>query len=149
MRSTTSFKLFAGSFSLPTRRLNLHSSMPKVFSGKRSLSLIVTARWRYPTVRAHKQLALNRTIQTTTILRQDPSSSPSDLDPAKQTSAPADISTEEYQELADSFMDELVTKVESLQEKKDDVDVDYSVIFTLTPAMNTVARRADNKALHI
>lgn len=45
------------------------------------------------------------------------------------TLAPAEISIEEYHERADAFMEELVGKLEELQEKRDDVDVEYTVCY--------------------
>ncbi len=46
---------------------------------------------------------------------------------AKSRLAPADISMEEYNERADAFMNELVARLEDMQEEKDDMDVEYSV----------------------
>ena len=42
-------------------------------------------------------------------------------------SAKTEISIEEYHERADEFMDALVSKLEARQEKKGDLDVEYSV----------------------
>lgn len=41
--------------------------------------------------------------------------------------APAEISIEEYHERADAFMNELVAKLEDMQDRKDDMDVEYTV----------------------
>ncbi len=40
---------------------------------------------------------------------------------------PAEISDQTYHERADAYINELVSKLESLQEEKDDVDCEYSV----------------------
>ncbi|KAI9804685.1 MAG: Mitochondrial chaperone Frataxin [Piccolia ochrophora] len=39
---------------------------------------------------------------------------------------PASLSDEEYHERADALMDEIVDKLEALQEEKGDIDVEYS-----------------------
>ncbi len=65
------------------------------------------------------------------LLEVDPNSpsssmqNPSDSTPAAP--APVEMSTEEYHQLADTLMDELVTKIEKLQEDREDVDVEYTV----------------------
>ncbi|KAI9839461.1 MAG: hypothetical protein M1819_002086 [Sarea resinae] len=39
---------------------------------------------------------------------------------------PANISVDEYHEISDGFMDELVSRLEELQEQREEVDVEYS-----------------------
>lgn len=46
-------------------------------------------------------------------------------------SAPAEISVEEYHELADAYLDTLMEKLEALQEEREEVDVEYSVCHPL------------------
>jgi len=40
---------------------------------------------------------------------------------------PAELTNEEYNELADAYMDAMVERMEQLQEESDEVDVEYSV----------------------
>lgn len=40
---------------------------------------------------------------------------------------PAVLTSEQYNELADAYMDSMVERMEQLQEERDDVDVEYSV----------------------
>lgn len=42
---------------------------------------------------------------------------------------PAELTAEQYHELADAYMDTLVERMEQLQEESDQVDVEYSVIY--------------------
>jgi hypothetical protein len=70
-------------------------------------------------------------IHTTTALRQAITPDSSTPSPPSTSSspvaAPANISLEEYHELADSYLDRLVSKLEGLSEQREDVDVEYSV----------------------
>ncbi|KAI9760748.1 MAG: Sigma-adaptin 3A [Chaenotheca gracillima] len=56
------------------------------------------------------------------------SEDPPPKDPMVQdhVAVPADITTDEYHELSDQFMDELVSKLEAIQEEKGEIDVEYS-----------------------
>lgn len=49
-----------------------------------------------------------------------------DLNPTRRTPTPADISPEEYHQLANGFFEELTASLENLQESREDVDVEYS-----------------------
>ena len=40
---------------------------------------------------------------------------------------------EEYHELADAYLDRLVSKLEGLSEQREDVDVEYNVHTSLSP----------------
>ncbi|KAL5323773.1 hypothetical protein ACEPPN_008314 [Leptodophora sp. 'Broadleaf-Isolate-01'] len=42
------------------------------------------------------------------------------------SSAPADISTEDYHELSDAYLNAVIEKLEQLQEESEEVDVEYS-----------------------
>ena len=60
--------------------------------------------------------------------------SPESEDPAPKeaesnikTAQPAELTNEQYHELADAYMDSMVERMEQLQEEKDEVDVEYSV----------------------
>ncbi|KAH8677844.1 Frataxin-like domain-containing protein [Xylariales sp. PMI_506] len=43
-----------------------------------------------------------------------------------KTATPADVTDAEYHELADEYIDELLTKYEHLQDEKGEIDVEYS-----------------------
>ncbi|KAI9820762.1 MAG: Mitochondrial chaperone Frataxin [Pycnora praestabilis] len=51
---------------------------------------------------------------------------PKDLHDGDHIAVPADISMDEYHELSDHYMDQLVSKLEQLQEEKENVDVEFS-----------------------
>ncbi len=46
---------------------------------------------------------------------------------SESASGPADITTEQFHELADQYLDALIEKLEALQEETEEVDVEYSV----------------------
>ncbi|KAH0533665.1 hypothetical protein FGG08_007602, partial [Glutinoglossum americanum] len=74
--------------------------------------------------------SLSRSIHATTALRlaitPDSSTPAPPSTTASHVAAPANISTEEYHELADDYLDHLVSKLEALSEQRDDVDVEYN-----------------------
>lgn len=45
---------------------------------------------------------------------------------------PADLSTEKFHEFADQFIEAVIGKMEQLQEKREDVDLEYSVRLILS-----------------
>jgi frataxin len=46
---------------------------------------------------------------------------------SESASGPADITTEQFHEVADQYLDALIEKLEALQEETEEVDVEYSV----------------------
>jgi frataxin len=62
-----------------------------------------------------------------------------DGQPPKQTETPkvtktaADITDDEYHAVADAYMDRLVTRLEELQDEREEVDVEYSVSLASHP----------------
>lgn len=46
---------------------------------------------------------------------------------SEHPTVPTDVSTSEYHELADAYLDNLVAKLEAEQEKRQDIDVEYAV----------------------
>lgn len=52
---------------------------------------------------------------------------PRTVEPENTASAPTEITTEEFHEAADVYIDQLVATLEELQEAREDVDVEYSV----------------------
>ena len=46
---------------------------------------------------------------------------------AAKPSQPTEISIEEFHSRSDAFLDSLVSKLEAMQEERDDVDVEYTV----------------------
>ncbi|KAF2865380.1 hypothetical protein BDV95DRAFT_612765 [Massariosphaeria phaeospora] len=51
---------------------------------------------------------------------------PPDVQASEQPTVPTDISSAEYHERADAYLEELVNKLEAAQEKRPDLDVEYS-----------------------
>lgn len=52
---------------------------------------------------------------------------PKESEDIEHPTVPSDVSTTEYNRLADEYLEELVTKLEAEAEKRSDVDVEYSV----------------------
>jgi frataxin len=52
---------------------------------------------------------------------------PKEAESSTVAAKPADLTNEEYHELADAYMDAMVEKMEQMQEERDEVDVEYSV----------------------
>ena len=46
---------------------------------------------------------------------------------SESASGPADITIERFHELADTYLEALIEKLEELQEETEEVDVEYSV----------------------
>ena len=46
---------------------------------------------------------------------------------SESASGPAEITTEQFHEVADQYLDALIEKLEALQEETEEVDVEYSV----------------------
>ncbi len=70
----------------------------------------------------------------TSLTRITPQPDPSNPEPSKKLHAgtahvaePANITEAQYHELADSYIDGIVEKLEKLQEEKEEVEVEYSV----------------------
>ena len=51
------------------------------------------------------------------------------------TRTPADISEGEYHTVADEYLDKLLTRLEQLQDAREDVDVEYSVRHPIPPSL--------------
>ncbi|KAG0646320.1 Frataxin [Hyphodiscus hymeniophilus] len=51
---------------------------------------------------------------------------PKEAESNVKAAQPAELTNEEYHELADAYMDDMVERMEQLQEEKDEVDVEYS-----------------------
>lgn len=52
---------------------------------------------------------------------------PTPKEPLSGAAKPAGITTEQYEELSNEYMDRIVEKLEQLQEEKETIDVEYSV----------------------
>jgi frataxin len=50
---------------------------------------------------------------------------------SESASGPADITIEQFHELADHYLEALIEKLEALQEETEEVDVEYSVCVPL------------------
>jgi len=58
---------------------------------------------------------------------------PPGLEEQTKVTEPTEISIEEYHEISDAYLDNIVAKLEQLQEARDDVDVEFSAgVLTLT-----------------
>jgi len=75
----------------------------------------------------------HRKFHTTPAARLDILSDASDKDagkesePHQEVTQPTPITEEEFHQKADKFFEDLVTQLESMQEEKDKLDVEYSV----------------------
>ena len=83
--------------------------------------------------------------------------SPESEDPKPKTAEsnttsakPAALTDEKYHELSDAYMDEVLQRMEQLQEERDDVDVEYSVSlllpFSIPPFAKTPVLTSNNRA---
>jgi len=52
---------------------------------------------------------------------------PTEREEVIDAAVPAELSTEEYTELSDIYMDAIVEKMDQLQEEREGIDVEYSV----------------------
>lgn len=52
---------------------------------------------------------------------------PKESEPVLVNAAPSPLETEEFHELADHYLEEVLAKVEEIQEGREDIEVDYSV----------------------
>lgn len=52
---------------------------------------------------------------------------PTPKEPTAGAARPANITAEQFEDVADTYMNIIVEKLEELQEEKEDVDVEYSV----------------------
>jgi frataxin len=53
---------------------------------------------------------------------------------SESASGPAEITTEQFHEVADQYLDALIEKLEALQEEAEEVDVEYSVSAPTPPS---------------
>jgi len=83
-----------------------------------------------PTQSLHSRALFRQFHNTTTAPKGiSPESSdppPKIPDPLEHVAAPADISNEEYHERSDDYLEDLLAKLEQLQEERAEVDVEYS-----------------------
>ncbi|KAI9777094.1 MAG: Mitochondrial chaperone Frataxin [Geoglossum umbratile] len=70
--------------------------------------------------------SIHTTPTTSRAITPDSSTPPAPSTTPSHIAAPANISIEEYHDLADRFLDSLVVKLEGLSEQRDDVDVEYN-----------------------
>jgi frataxin len=60
---------------------------------------------------------------------EDPHPKPAESN--TRAASPAELTIEEYHKLSDEYIDAVVSRMEQLQEERDDVDVEYSVSISL------------------
>lgn len=58
---------------------------------------------------------------------------PKEAEPHAIDAAPVELSNEQYNQLSDDYIDAIVSKLEELQEEREDVDVEYSVRLPSSP----------------
>lgn len=63
---------------------------------------------------------------------EEPKPPKEEVSEAGRAMQPTEVSEEEYHEHSEAFMDALNEKAEQLQEGREDVEVEYSVRFSLT-----------------
>lgn len=61
------------------------------------------------------------------IMPETDSPATKEVEPEARVTAPTELSNEEYNEAADTYINQLVATLEELQEARGDVDVEYSV----------------------
>jgi frataxin len=59
---------------------------------------------------------------------------------------PAEITDKEYHELADEYLDRVLSKLEELQDKREDIDVEYSVRQSESASIEAVQWRTANNS---
>ncbi|KAI9768550.1 MAG: Mitochondrial chaperone Frataxin [Geoglossum simile] len=99
-----------------------HQALAPSTTAARAASFFILTHHYVPT-----PTTLRKNIHTTPSTLQaitPDSSAPSPT--SSHTAAPANISIEEYHELADRFLGDLLVKLEGLSELRDDVDVEYN-----------------------
>jgi hypothetical protein len=102
--------------------VSYRASAPSTSTVRAASSFILTHHY------APTPATLRKTIHTTPTTFQAITPDSSAPSPASSPiAAPANISIEEYHELADRFLNDLVVKLEGLSEHRDDVDVEYNV----------------------
>lgn len=57
----------------------------------------------------------------------DPAKPLTETEQVEPTAAVADITEQEYHEIADEYLDNVVNRFEELQDQREDVDVEFSV----------------------
>ncbi|KAI9847385.1 MAG: Mitochondrial chaperone Frataxin [Sclerophora amabilis] len=129
----------------PVRRQALRSSVP--FHGRQTNSFVTSCsagrlsarEASCPGLLSYRATAISsRAFQTAVISlkglspdSEDPT--PKDSSESEPVAQPAEVSIEEYHTQADIFMDELLSKLEALQEERAEVDVEYtSGVLTLS-----------------
>ncbi|KAI9791818.1 MAG: Mitochondrial chaperone Frataxin [Peltula sp. TS41687] len=137
MQSSTRLKSVFRSISHQTRS-QAFLRIPLGTATKRSSSIAILTTTTTNNNNTHSH-STTRTYHSTPARRIKDISTPvsnselHDLNPTKRTPTPAPISSDDYNTLADEFFDELVAKLEALQEQRGDVDVEYSAgVLTLT-----------------
>jgi hypothetical protein len=109
---------------ITTKTTTATAMVMKMMGAKRTM--VVTA--RNMQTRTLRMSSTPEEDPTATTAQQQKTSDLRDhLDPDKTVTAPAPISEAEYHQLADAFMEELVAKLEKLQEQHPDMEVEHSV----------------------
>lgn len=91
-----------------------------------SSRLVVSSTCSHSTSRLNRGFHLSATFRKG-ISPESPDPRPESRQEGEHVAKPAPISTEDYHKAADEYINELVHKLEQLQEEKGDMDCEYSV----------------------
>ncbi|KAF2470697.1 arabinogalactan endo-1,4-beta-galactosidase [Lindgomyces ingoldianus] len=70
--------------------------------------------------------AFHASVRFSGIMPDAENPAPKESEPSERITAPTDITTSEYNQRADEYLDELVSRLEAEQEKRQDLEVEYS-----------------------
>lgn len=76
-----------------------------------------------------------------TVISKDIKDRYSTASTAEIAPTPTELSTEEYHKLSDTYLDELLSELEELQENREDMDIEYHVSILLAHAFASVPLR--------
>ena len=86
------------------------------------LSIASSPQWSASAIRS-----FHSSMVTRGILPHDENPPPKESEDSESPTVPTDISTTEYHKLADNYLADLVAKLEAEQDKRQDLEVEYSV----------------------
>ncbi|KAK4238805.1 hypothetical protein C8A03DRAFT_14739 [Achaetomium macrosporum] len=104
---------------------------------------------RFPAVSSARRLISNSA--TRNVITPD-GQSPEKVEPTKVTMTASEITDAQYHTLADTYMDNLLNRLEELQDEREDVDVEYSsgvLTLSLGPEVGTyvINKQPPNKQI--
>jgi frataxin len=105
----------------------------------RSSTPVCRSSFRFASMTYASRLAIcpnlsQRSFSTTVSLKkgimpdtEDPAKPLTETEQAEPTAAVADITEQEYHEIADEYLDNVVNRFEEIQDEREDIDVEFSV----------------------